>query len=229
MSNEVEVTAEQKAAIHAAIKAKFDNKVDIREANFFFKSVKLLDDNGKDTGETSRRATVSLDMPVPSIEGIIHILESGNEKSTQLLLEAVADIVSNRARTIINEDENVTADNFPLEQLSWEVIANLPKAERRGGGIAKETWDDFVKDYIAVMPVVTGKTIAQVSNAAKLFAAKFTPVKSNKPVIAKLKEQLGIWLTNSQQAGDLTECYEFLVNKADKLLAADDSALLENL
>lgn len=225
-NNDVANTTAEK---HLAIKAKFNNKVDIREMSFFFKTVKILDSEGKDTGETSKRDTITLDLPVPSVEGIIHILESGDDKATQLLLEAVADIVAARARALINEDESLKADNFPLEQLAWEVIANLPKAERRGGGISKETWDEFVKDYIAVMPVVTGKTVQQVTNAAKLFAAKFNPVKTNKPVIAKLKEQLGIWLTNSKQAGDLTECYEFLVNKADKLLAADEAALLENL
>lgn len=211
-----------------SIKAAFNNKVDVRETSFGFRKVAILDDAGKETGEYNKRPNVVLNIPYPSVEGIIAILEAGG-KQLELLQEAVYDIVAGRARQVINDDENITSDNFDLTSLAWEIIANLPKAERRGGGISKETWDEFLKDYIAVMPSVTGKTLDQVKNAAKLFAAKFNPIKTNKKVITVLKGQLDIWLNNSARAEEFTECYEFLTNKADNLLSQDEAKLLENL
>lgn len=219
-----EALAQAKEARHAAIKANFNNQVDVKEFKFHFKKVK-----DEATGLESKRPTVELSLPIPSFEGIVAILESGNEKQQSLLLEAVQSIVLDRAREIVNEKEDISQDNFPLEQLSWESISNLPKAERRGGGISKETWDEFVKDYIAVMPSVTGKNAEQVGNAAKILLNKFQAVKTNKPVISLLKTQIGIYINNTPNAEAFQECYEFLVNKADTLLAADEAALLANL
>ena len=60
------------------------------------------------------------------------------------------------------------AATFPIDKLSWDFISNMPKAQRSGGGIAKEVWEEFGKDYISVMPDVTGKKVEQVTKAAKL-------------------------------------------------------------
>lgn len=215
-----EVSKEQ---IHTAIKANFDNKVDVKEVKFHFKKQK-----DEATGLESKRPTVELSLPVPSVEGIIAILEAGG-KQLELLQEAVADVIFSRARELVNEKEDITQDNFPMAEMSWEKIANLPKAERRGGGIAKELWEEFAKDYIAVMPGVTGKTADQVGNAAKIFLNKFAAVKTNKPVLKLLKDQLGLYITNSPNAEQYTECVEFLTNKADALLNMSDADLLAAL
>lgn len=210
------------------IVAKFDNKVDVKDVSFHFKRAAITDNDGNETGDYTKRPTVELKIPVPSVEGVIQILQNGG-KGLELLLETIADAVTARARSIINDDDKISQETFPLEQLSWEAIANLPKAERRGGGINKETWEDFGKDYIAIMPQVTGKTVQQVTNASKMLVGKFAAVKTNKPVITKLKEQLGIYVTNSPAAETYSECVEFLMNKADALLIVDESKLLENL
>lgn len=208
----------------AAIQAKFDNKIDVKEVKFHFKKTK-----DQETGlEGTKRPTVELALPVPSVEGVISILENGG-KGLELLLEAVQEIVISRAREIVNEKEDISQENFPLDELNWEKIANLPKAERRGGGISKETWEEFTKDYTAVMPGVTGKTAEQVTNAAKILLNKFNQVKTNKPVIKLLKDQLGLYVTNSPNAETYQECVEFLTQKADTLLSMDDAALLANL
>ena len=153
------------------ITANFNNQVDAKEFKFNFKKVR--DEN---TGLETKRPSVELTLPVPSVEGIIAILETGG-KSLELLLESVTDVIASRAREIVNEKEDINQTNFPFDQLAWEVIANLPKAERRGGGISKDTWEDFSKDYISVMPSVTGKTAEQVGNAAKILLNKFNAVR----------------------------------------------------
>ena len=111
----------------------------------------------------------------------------------------------------------------------WSAIANMPEAEKRGRGIPKELWDEFVADYVSVMPSITGKSIDQVSLAAKLFINKFQQVRTNKPVIQKLREQLAIYANNSNQAEQYLDCIKVLDEKAATLLQADETALLDNL
>lgn len=196
----------------------YDKTVDVREFKFHFKK----DDLG------NKRESVELKLPVPSVEGLVAILEKGG-KGLDMLLAAASDYVSAQARSILNENETMTAANFPMEQCSWEFIANMPDAEKKGRGIAKEVWEAFGKDYVAVMPSITGKTAEQVGNAVKLFLNKFQAVKSNKPVISKLKEQLAIYISNSPNAEEFSDAVKFLSEKADTLLAADETALLANL
>ncbi len=211
------------AAVISGIKAKFNNQVDVKEVKFHFKKVK-----DEATGLETKRPTVELQVPTPSVEGIIAILESGG-KGLELLQEAVAEIIYGRAREIINDKEDITQDNFPIDELGWDKIANLPKAERRGGGISKEVWEEFSKDYIAVMPSVSGKTAEQVGNAAKLLLNKFNAVKTNKPVLKLLKDQIGLYVSHSPNAETYSDCVSFLLEKADALISMDDAALLANL
>lgn len=204
--------------VNEAVVANFDNTVDVKETKFHFKK----DDLG------NKRETVELKLPTPSVEGLVKILETGG-KGLELLLAAASDIVIAQARSILNDSDTMSAKDFPMEQCFWEFIANMPEAEKRGRGIAKEVWEAFGKDYIAVMPAVTGKTADQVGNAVKLFLNKFQAVKSNKPVISKLKEQLAIYVSNSPNAEEYADAVKFLSEKADTLLAADETALLNNL
>lgn len=205
------------------INANFNKFVDEKEVKFNFRTVK-----DESTGLESKRPSIELKLPVPSVEGIIAILEAGG-KGLELLQEAVADIIVSRARELVSDKEDCTAANFPYADLAWEVISNLPKAERKGRGIPKETWEDFSKDYIAVMPAVTAKSAEQVGNAAKLLLNKFSQVKANKPIISLLKTQLGLYLNSSPNAEQFADCVEFLLQKAETLLALDDAALMGNL
>jgi len=197
---------------------KFDNKVDLKEYKFHFKKDNL----------GNKRETIELKLPSPSVEGLVAILEAGG-KELEMLLKAAEDVTTAQARAILNENETMTAANFPIEQCTWEFIANMPESEKRGRGIAKEVWEDFAIDYMAVMPGVTGKSDEQVSLAAKLFLNKFQSVKTNKAVIKKLKEQLTIYTNGSPNAENFYDCIKFLDEKADTLLAADEAALLANL
>jgi hypothetical protein len=79
------------------------------------------------------------------------------------------------------------------------------------------------------MPGITGKTEEQISLAAKLFLNKFQSVKSNKPVLKKLKEQLAVYTNGSPNAENFYDCVKFLDEKADALLVADEAAMLANL
>ena len=201
----------------------FDNKLDYKEAKFGFRKV-----TDKETGVETKRNTVELaKIPVPSIEGIVAILEAGG-KSLDLLLEAVTEVVLTRARDYINENESVTSENFDYAVLDWNVIANLEKEDRRSG-ISKETWDDFAKDYVEVMPAVSGATAEQCATAAKIFVTKFAAVKTKKDLIGKLKIRLSMYVEHSPKAGEFAEVVELLLKKADKLIEAKEVSLEDSL
>ncbi len=212
-----------KEVLHSTIKANFDNKVDVKETSFHFRKVK-----DEKSGMETKRPTVTIPLPYPSVEGIIAIIENGG-KGLELLLEAAGGVVVDQAREYVNSNEAVTAENFPYATLGWEFIANLPKAERRGGGISKEVWEDFGKDYMAIMPAAANKTAEQVELAAKVFLSKFSTAKTNKPVLKVLQSQLAIYANTTARGEEFAQCIEFLDNKLTTLLATDDSKLLENL
>ena len=216
---------EEMASLKTKIKESYNFNVNVKEVLFHFKKQK-----DKDTGIESKRESLQLAIPYPSVEGIIAIMEAGG-KQLELLINAVEDVVTAQARSLINDDSAMAlnATNFPVDKLSWEFISNIPKVTRRGGGISKETWDDFCADYIEVMPSVTGKTVEQVTNAAKILGNKMNQVKTNEPVLRLLMDQLAIYAENSPNIEDYQECVEFLQSKGDAFLNTSAEELLAAL
>ncbi len=216
-------TAEEMAGITESIKVNYDFDVIVKASKFNFK--KSVD---KATGIETVRKPVELAVPYPSVEGIVVILEKGG-KGLELLVEAIESVVNTAAREILFDGTDLNAATFPVEKLSWEFIANIPKVQRRGSGIPKETWDAFQADYVECMPEATGKTLEQIANAAKILAAKLSAVRTNEAVLQLLVGQLAIYAEHSPNIEEYAECVEFLLNKADTLLNVSEEELLANL
>lgn len=190
-----------------------DKNVDVKDFKFRFKKDKL----------GNQRPSVELKLPVPSVEGIVDILQKGG-KGLELLMDVVADTIRSAAASFVADDEKISQESFPLDKISWEAIATAPRAERKS--IADEVWEAFAKDYIEVMPGVTGKSVEAVTNATVVFLKKFSIVKTNKEVLGKLKEQLGLYMEHSKKAEEFTEVLELLTAKVDAYLKANDTELL---
>lgn len=221
-------TPEELAAITANIKNSFNFDVTIKPTTFNFKTTK--DENKVET----KRDSLELPIPYPSIQGIIDILEGSDKspegiKQLELLMDAVESKVTQVARSLISDDVTLNATNFPYEKLSWLAISTMPKAERSGGGIAKEIWDDFGTDYIKVMVEATGKTITKVTAASKHLINKFAAIKTQTEVVEFLVSQLAVYTESSPRADEFAGCLEFLLEKADKLINTTPEELLENL
>ena len=214
---------EEMKAILEHVKVNYNFDVDVKPVTFNFK--KSLD---KETGIETIRKPVNLAIPYPSVQGIIAILEKGG-KELELLIEVMEFTVNNEARNILYDDLTLTAATFPVDKISWEAIANLPKAQRRGGGIAKEIWEAFAQDYTEVMPAATGKTVEQVANAAKILLSKLTQVRTNEPVLQLLIEQLAVYAEASPNIEEYQDCVAFLLNKAEAYLNLSPEELLANL
>ena len=215
-------TKEELTAICSDIKANYNFDVDVKPVIFNFKTSK--DEDGVET----KRDSLELPIPYPSVKGVINILEEGG-KELELLMSAMESVINQTARSMISEDTTLNATNLPVDKLSWKAIAEMPKAERSGGGIAKEVWEDFGNDYVKTMLEVTDKPKEVVARAAKLLTGKFAAVKTNIPVLEKLVEFLTLYVSNSARADEFTGCVEFLVDKADKLINTTPEELLANL
>jgi hypothetical protein len=197
------------------VTANFDNTVDQKDFTFHFKKDKL----------GNKRPSVELKLPVPSVEGIVAILEKGG-KELELLQDAIYDVIRSQAASIVSDDEKISQATFPSAQVLWSAIANMPKADRRSSAIDATVWEAFAKDYIDVMPGVTGKSAEAVTNATVVYLKKFSIVKTNKDVIGKLKDQLALYMEHSKNVEQFGEILELLVSKADSYLNANDVELL---
>jgi len=235
--NEPEVEAPSIKEVVKNIQANYAFDVDVRPTMFHFKSQK-----DPETGISTKRDSVELALPFLSVQGIIDILEGENGKDAEgneidknhdlqmeLMRDALDTIIIQNARQMLTENEGITAANLPVEKLSWEFIANMPKPERTGGGIPKETWEAFVEDYRAVMPEAAGKTDEQVAAAGKILLNKFAAVKTNIPVLEMLQGQLAIYAEASEDIENYLPCVEFLLDKADKLVNVSPEELLASL
>lgn len=180
-------------------------------------------------GQEKKRTPLLLSYPVPTFDGLVTALE--DEKNQAYVLSMLGDAIHAAVRSQIDDEEawEKAGSALDFSKLTLGYLANVPAAERRGGGIAKEVWADFAKNYIDTMVAATGKEVEKVEKAAAIFIAKLAPVKTNKKVISFLDEQLDMYVNSSKEVEDFEDVIVFLKNKIATLLAADDSVLLENL
>jgi len=183
----------------------------LEEFNFRFKKDKL----------GNQRPGVKLMAPVPTLKGVISILESGDVKQFELMRDSFYDVVRSVLTEMVTNNLELSQENLELPKLSWAAIANMPKEDRRSSSLPEELWTAFVEDYCAVMPSRTGKSPEAVKNATEVYVRKFAPWKTQKDVIKRLKEQLAIY-TETANASNFSDILELLVRRADSYLAADD-------
>jgi len=216
-------STEEMRGIVDSITVNYNYQVDTKPTEFKFKK-----STDKDTCIETIRKPVVLAIPYPSVEGVVAILNAGG-KQLELLMEAVQGVVNAAVRDLLYDDVKLNAANFPVDKISWEAIANIPKVQRRGGGIPKEVWEAFGNDYCEVMPTVTGKSLDAVANAAKILIGKLQAARTNEPVLTLLMEQLAIYAEHSPNIGEFVECVEFLTTKAETFLNVSEEELLANL
>jgi len=222
----------------------------LKPIKFHFKETK--DEAGKKTGY--KRKSLDLNIPVPSAVALGGIIANGvaayqfaipegaavppevmsQRKQLDLLLEATNDIIYTHARTQVNANEEITQETLDVGKLSWEFIALIPPTERKGTGIADETWDDFVKDYVAIMPDALKaqgvlKKPEQIETQAKILKSKFNSIKGQKKILGYMRQMLAIWYQHTQQKDEMQTVYDYLDNRADVLGKADEQQLLENI
>ena len=208
----------------AVITANHDPKIDVKETTFNFRKSK-----DPETGVETKRESVVGRILVPSVEGVIAILQEGG-KGLELLMQSVESTLVEYAKQVISDDTSITSDNFPTDKITWDVLANLPDTDRRGRGIPKEVWEDFVASYIEHMPAIIGKPVEVVKKQASILAQKFQPLRTHEKkndLLPKFIEMLSLYANNVSDAEQFSAPIEFLVKKADQYMnqeAATDLA-----
>lgn len=191
--------------------------------------------NFKTDSAGNKRDSIEAKLPVPTVAGLIAILEAGG-KQLELLLDVAADTIITQARSILTEPEflDVTTENFaekfPFSRISWEEVSNLGPKARGGAAIPQEVFDAFSEDFEKIMPALTGKKPEHMALAAKVLKTKFAGKYGyDKGLIAKLKELLAVYFSNTEKKEDFAELVAYLDNRADALLKREEINLADVL
>lgn len=181
---------------------------------FNFKTRAIRDEEGKEIGRTKKQPSVETELPVPSHDEVTNYLTSPDSKESILVMSAVQSIIYQAAREQFDEiieafgdddSKTVAADMLDLSRLDLSYIANLPPSSRGGTALTDEDWKAFFDDYVTVMVAATGKEMDRVVKHVELFKRP-TKVKANKEVLHLLVGQLDIYLANTQNAEDNSDC-----------------------
>ena len=176
----------------------------------------------------NKRDNLELEVPVPNLSGLVDIIEKGG-KGLFLLQDAVSDVIRAAVASWVAETDADKASQatLPLNQLTWDFIANQDKKDRRSVTISDEAWTAFGQDYVAVMKrVQPSKTDEMLANAVKVYLAKFAMFKGDKATLQKMKAQLAIYIENTENGEDHSDILELLTRRLENYLAADDVAAL---
>ena len=195
-----------------------------KQMKFFFRTKK--DKNALGEIVESKRPTVELAIPMPTLDGLVELLNEGNPTKIAGLLSVLEDVIYKEAKSQVDEDEQITQEKLDLSKLTLDYILSLPPSSRSTTAPTDEQWKLFESDYPMVMASVQpDRTVEQISLARDLFMRKLTPARDNPQMLKVLKNYLSLWFTNSQQAEELTVVFEYLNNRADNLIATPPKVL----
>ena len=198
---------------------------------FNFKSRRITDENGNEIGRTKKQPSLTVDLPVPSIDEVIAMLQSGGAEAV-LLMTQIGDTIYQAARGQFDEvieqfgdddSKEVTADMLNYDQLSISYLANLPPSSRGVQAISDEEWQAFFEDYLAVMVAATGKTEDRIKNHINLFKRP-QKAKANKEVLKVLVDQLDIYLASSGNLEDTGTCAVRIRDRFNKWISEPEKA-----
>lgn len=199
---------------------------------FNFKSRTIKDENGKEMGKTKKQPSLEVNLPQPTQEEVVAILQSQDEahaKVKSVIIEAIQSIVRDQAKGQLddyidtlepNDERTVTADVLDFDKLDLVYIANLPPAQRGSRAIPEEDWEAFYQDYLQTMVTVTGKPEVKIKNHLEHFK-KPTRIKNAKDILAVLVDQLDVYLASSQAIEETGECASRIREKFNKWATED--------
>ena len=198
---------------------------------FNFKSRRITDEAGNEIGRTKKQPSLTVDLPVPSTDEVIAMLQSGGAEAV-LLMTQIGDTIYQAARGQFDEvieqfgdddSKEVTADMLNYDQLSISYLANLPPSSRGVQAVSDEEWQAFFEDYLAVMVAATGKTEDRIKNHINLFK-KPQKAKANKEVLKVLVDQLDIYLASSGNLEDTGTCAVRIRDRFNKWISEPEKA-----
>lgn len=177
----------------------------------------------------NQRPAVTLQVPVPSYNGLVNILNNAEtpqgKKAFELLQQAAADVIVSELRSYVADNANAAQDTIPWDKFTFEAISQIPQGIRGVSAIAKELWEKFAKAYVAAMPALTNTTAEVAAARVGVLVQKFRPLTGNperKKIIENLMATLAVFVnSNTPGLDEFEPILEFLSKKADELKAED--------
>lgn len=215
---------------------------------YFFKTPVLKDPStGKEIGKGKKHPDVTGVFPVPSnVEIAEYLLRHDGEKGedgklttkakvSEMLIDAVKDVIFQGGRRQINEFADKVGDkfgteaiftttNFDLSQMSLEYLANLPKGQRGAWAPSDDELKSFCEDYTDVLTTQVQYDPKKVIAHCEVFMKGLAKIKSDKRAIKKMEEFLTLWASKKEEDDmeEFAETYNWLMQKADKYFKMEE-------
>lgn len=212
-----------------------------QEMTYFFKTPILKDEEGKEIGKGTKHPDVKILAPVPSIEDLINFLAAADgtkeAKVRDLIVDSIKDTIFLAGRRQINEffeanpGKNFAATDMDLNKLSIQAIAETPKGQRGAWAPGDDDFKEFNELYTTVLVHKTGYDPKKTKTHTDHWKQGMVKVKTNKPVVAKLKDFLTLFAANvsEEEMEEVKDTYGWLVARADRYLKAEEKNFLEAL
>lgn len=228
-----EQQAAEKAAFMDAVKQEAMEKMNVSSDDILIAEHKFTFKGAIDPETNKRgkpRAPLVLALPLPTMDGIIGAISS-NSQALEWVQEVIQNEILGHVRDKISGDDPEwrAQEDVDFSKLSISFIANLPKAERTGGGISKEVWEAWATDYREVMVGEFARDPKKAAASCDLLFKKFNPVKTQKKIITILLDELNKWFSKTSMQDQFASCYAFLAEKGQKLLEEDEEKLANSL
>jgi hypothetical protein len=208
----------------------------MRGQMFHFRKEKVKDAEGNEIAdEVYKHPSVKIPLPIPTREEILAIFNDTARTSEQaFVLSLIEDAFYAQARDQINEfresnpKATVTANVIDYSKLSINALANMPASER-GNKLDEEDMKQFVADYVSVMPQASGKDANKIKAQANILEKGLRTVKTDKKVLAVMKDLLTLWAANTQNLEEHQKVYDALNGRIDKWSKAEPKNVLESI
>lgn len=159
------------------------------------------------------RKSVEIDIKLLTQDDLAKILTGTDEKAKDLLLGQANQVVIDAVRSQLDDQDNhveIDTSKVDLSKADFVFIANLPPAQRTGGGIPAEEWDAWTADYVATLVRVAGKTENVAANSANIFKTNLKEYRFSQDWLKALQGNLQTWFTNSTDAAEYVRIFERL-------------------
>lgn len=203
---------------------------------FHFRKEKVKDENGVEIAdEVFKHPSVKIPLPIPTREEILAIFNDANRTSEQaFILSLIDDAFYAQARDQINEfreanpKATVTANVIDYSKLTVNALANMPASER-GNKLDEEDMKAFITDYVSVMPQASGKDSNKIKAQANILEKGLRTVKTDKKVLAVMKDLLTLWAANTPNLEEHQKVYDALNGRIDKWVKTEPRNVLESI
>lgn len=211
------------------------------ELSYFFKTPILKDDDGKEIGKGEKHPDVKVIVPMPSISDVIEFLAAQDgtreAKVRDLIMDQIKDAIFLAGRKQINEwleanpGKQFQATNMDISKLDLQTIAETPKGQRGAWAPSDEDFKDFNEVYTDILVHKTQYDPKKTKTHTDHWKQGMVKVKTNKPVLAKLKDFLTVFAANAseEEMEENKQTYEWLVARADRYLKAEEKNFLDAL